>query len=418
VTRYLLLRILEIIPTTAGVLLLTFTLFHVVPGSPAEVVLGKNATAESLALFDTKYGYDKPLLAGNWAASRALARGAVIAPNGTVPLSFPPGAGVWRLTGRSSEKWAVFVRVVLRHSLSGERETRRVDAAAGRTCGPDWSTCITIPEGAVAEAITVEGAAGAAVRIARRTAHLFDSQLVHFLGGLLRGDLGESSDLGRPVGAVLREGVGASLALTVPILIGGTVLAILFGLWCALCRGGTADRSVLAVSTLLMSVNYVIWVLAGQFVLAYKLRLFPIWGFEHWTYLALPVVIGIASGLGRDIRFCRAAILDEVDKPYVRTALAKGLSMQRVMFRHVLRNSLIPIITYVSLSVPFLFTGSLLLESFFGIPGLGNVSLNAVHSKDMSVVRAVVLIGALLYQGVNLLADLSYAWLDPRVRLR
>jgi peptide/nickel transport system permease protein len=92
--------------------------------------------------------------------------------------------------------------------------------------------------------------------------------------------------------------------------------------------------------------------------------------------------------------------------------------MQRVMFRHVLRNSLIPIITYVSLSVPFLFTGSLLLESFFGIPGLGNVSLNAVHSKDMSVVRAVVVIGALLYQGVNLLADLSYAWLDPRVRLR
>jgi peptide/nickel transport system permease protein len=416
VTRYLLLRILEIIPTTAGVLLLTFTLFHVVPGSPAEVVLGKNATAESLAIFDTKYGYDKPLLAGNWAASRALARGAVIAPDGAVPLAFPPGAGVWRLTGRSSEKGSVFVSVVLRHSISGERETRRVDAAAGRTCGPDWSACITIPEGAVAEAITVEGAAGAAVRIARRTAHLFDSQLVHFLGGLLRGDLGESSDLGRPVGAVLREGVGASLALTVPILVGGTVLAVLFGLWCALCRGGTADRSVLAVSTLLMSVNYVIWVLAGQFVLAYKLRLFPIWGFEHWTYLALPVVIGIASGLGRDIRFCRAAILDEVD--YVRTALAKGLSMQRVMFRHVLRNSLIPIITYVSLSVPFLFTGSLLLESFFGIPGLGNVSLNAVHSKDMSVVRAVVVIGALLYQGVNLLADLSYAWLDPRVRLR
>jgi peptide/nickel transport system permease protein len=418
VTRYILRRILEVIPTTAGVLLLMFVLFHVVPGSPAEVVLGKNATAEALALFDAKYGYDKPLLAGRWAASRALGPGAAIAPDGTVPLAFPPGAGIWRLTGRSSEAWAVSVHVVLRHSASGGRETRRVDAAPGGTGGPDWSARITIPEGAVAEAMTTAGAAGAAVRIERRTADLFDSQLVHFLSGLLRGDLGESSDLGRPVGAVLREGVGPSLALTVPILAGGTVLAIMFGLWCALCRGGAADRSVLVVSTLLMSINYVIWVLAGQFVLAYKLRLFPIWGFEHWTYLALPVVIGIASGLGRDIRFCRAAILDEVDKLYVRTALAKGLSPQRVMFRHVLRNSLIPIITYVSLSVPFLFTGSLLLESFFGIPGLGNVSLNAVHSKDMSVVRAVVVIGALLYQGVNLLADLSYAWLDPRVRLR
>ena len=160
------------------------------------------------------------------------------------------------------------------------------------------------------------------------------------------------------------------------------------------------DRAVLVVSTLLMSVNYVVWVLAGQFLLAYKLRLFPIWGFEHWTYLALPVLIGVASGLGRDVRFCRTAILDEVGKPYVRTALAKGLATRRVMVRHVLRNSLIPIITYVSLSVPFLFTGSMMLESSFGIPGLGRVSVNAVHSSDMAV---VVPCGdrALVYQGVN-----------------
>ena len=286
-------------------------------------------------------------------------------------------------------------------------------AAAGR-----GRFCFTVPQGSAAEAVRLADGAGAALRLQRRTAHLFDSQLGHFLGGLARGDWGVSSDLGRPVAAVLREGVGPSLALTVPILVGGTALAVLFGLWCAWCRGGAVDRAVLVVSTLLMSVNYVIWVLAGQFLLAYKLRLFPIWGFEHWTYLTLPVLIGVASGLGRDVRFCRTAILDEVGKPYVRTALAKGLATRRVMVRHVLRNSLIPIVTYVSLSVPFLFTGSLLLESFFGIPGLGNVSLNAVHSSDMAVVRAVVVIGALVYQGVNVVADLSYAWLDPRVRLR
>ena len=131
----------------------------------------------------------------------------------------------------------------------------------------------------------------------------------------------------------------------------------------------------------------------------------------------MPVIIGIISSLGVDVRFFRTAILDEIYKPYVRTARMKGLSEARVLFVHVLRNSLIPIVTYISLAIPYLFTGSLMLESFFGIPGLGNVSINAIHSSDMAVVRAVVVLGALLYQGVNLVTDLLYAWLDPRVRL-
>ena len=131
----------------------------------------------------------------------------------------------------------------------------------------------------------------------------------------------------------------------------------------------------------------------------------------------LPVVIGMLSSLGVDVRFFRTAVLDEIYKPYVRTARAKGLSGPQILVRHVLRNSLIPIVTYVSLSIPYLFTGSLMLESFFGIPGLGSVSLNAIHSADLAVVRAVVVLGALLYQVVNLVTDLAYAWLDPRVRL-
>ena len=128
-------------------------------------------------------------------------------------------------------------------------------------------------------------------------------------------------------------------------------------------------------------------------------------------------MIGIVSGLGRDVRFYRTVILDETGKPYVRTALAKGLGRGRTQFSHVLRNSMIPIVTSVSMSVPFLFVGSILLESFFGIPGLGGVSLNAIHSVDANMVRAVVLVGSLLYQVSNLAADLLYAVLDPRVRL-
>ena len=129
------------------------------------------------------------------------------------------------------------------------------------------------------------------------------------------------------------------------------------------------------------------------------------------------MLIGVVSSLGSDVRFYRTVILDEVNRPHVRTAISKGLHPATVLLRHVLRNSLIPVVTNVSLSVPFLFAGSILLESFYGIPGLGGLGLNAVNSSDFAMVRAVVIIGAVLYQIANLLADLAYAWLDPRVRI-
>ena len=303
--KYIGKRLLEVIPTTFGIILLTFVLFNVVGGSPAQVILGKNATAESIAAFNHKYGYDLPL----------------------------------------------------------------------------------------------------------------PKQFVKFCTDLAKGDFGVSTEADEPVLDVLKRGVGPSLSLTVPILAGGTVVGLMLAMLCASGRGGKLDRAVLIGSTVLMSVNYVVWVLAGQFILAFKMGLFPVWGYENAFYLVLPVIIGIVSGLGVDVRFFRTAILDEIYKPYVRTARMKGLSEARVLFVHVLRNSLIPIVTYVSLAIPYLFTGSLMLESFFGIPGLGNVSINAIHSSDMAVVRAVVVLGALLYQGVNLVTDLLYAWLDPRVRL-
>ena len=180
-------------------------------------------------------------------------------------------------------------------------------------------------------------------------------------------------------------------------------------------RGRALDHAVLFGSTALMSVNYVVWVLAGQFFFAYKAGLFPVWGYESAYNLVLPVFIGVVSSLGADVRFFRAAILDEIYRPYVLAVRAKGLPGRVILVRHVLRNALVPIVTYVSLSIPHLFTGSLLLESFFGIPGLGSVAINAIHSSDMAVVRAVVVIGALLYQFVNLATDLLYAALDPRV---
>ena len=156
---------------------------------------------------------------------------------------------------------------------------------------------------------------------------------------------------------------------------------------------------------------------AGQWFLAYKWKIFPLWGWENWTYLALPVAIGVVSSLGPDARFYRTVVLDEVRKPSVRAAVSRGLSPARVLLCHVLRNSLVPVVTNVSLSVPFLFTGSILLESFFGIPGLGGVGLAAVNSSDFPTLRAVVLLSAVFYQISNLLADLLNAALDPAIRL-
>lgn len=307
--RYALRRVLEMIPTTVGVLLLTFALFNVVGGSPAEAVLGKNASAESIAAFNRQYGFDRPL---------------------------------------------VFAR---------------------------------------------------------------DSQFVRFLSDLARGDFGYSVEYDEPVLDVLARGVGPSLSLTVPILVGSVVVGLALALGAAAFRGRAIDHAVLLASAVLMSVNYVVWVLAGQFFLAYRLGLFPVWGYRNAFYLVLPVLIGIVSSLGTDVRFFRTALLDEIYRPYVLTARAKGLARPVILVRHVLRNALIPIVTYVSLSIPGLFTGSLLLEGFFGIPGLGAVAINAIHSADMAVVRAVVVLGALLYQFVNLATDLLVAALDPRVRL-
>lgn len=306
--------------------MLTFLLFHVVGGSPAEVVLGQRANADSIAAFNARYGYDKPLFVGSWGKSAGL------------PL--------------------------------GDRLLK-----------------------------------------------LCDSQLFHYLGRVLSGDFGESSSYGMRVADVLKIGIGPSLAITVPILVGGTILALMLAMLAAVHRGGLQDRMVLFGSTLLMSINYVVWILAGQFFLAFRLRLFPIWGFEGLSYLVLPVMIGILSGLGRDIRYFRTVFLDELDRSYVRTALSESLPRHRVFWGHVFPNAFIPIVTYVSLSIPYLFTGSLLLESFFGIPGLGGVTINAVNSADVEVIRAVVILGALLYQLVNLVTDLLYAILDPRVRI-
>ena len=384
--RYICKRLLEMIPTTFGVLVLSFILFYVVGGSPAQTVLGQHASQQAIAAFDAANGYDLPLFFGSQYEIDALRKDAT----GATELAFSLQEGDYLLPGAT--------QVTLRNPETGAQQHLTA------------STEVNVPTGWQISA--VEGASA----VLRKTRHFFDSQFLRYLKSLVQLDLGMSLETKQPVTQVLAQGLLPTMSLSVPILFFGAVLGVTLGLLCAARQGGLLDRGVLAVSTLLMSINYVVWILLGQYLLGFRWPVFPIWGYESAYYLILPVLIGVAGSLGPDVRFYRAAILDEVYKPYVRTAISKGVSPARILFVHVLRNALIPVITYISLAIPYLFTGSLLLESFFGIPGLGSISINAINSADMSVVRAVVIFGALIYQCVNLLTDITYGWLDPRVR--
>ena len=434
---YLLSRLLQVLPTTFVVFVLAFLTFHVIGGSPAEVVLGQRATAEALAAFEARHGFDRPLLAGRWQRTRAFSDRTLDAltpdpaPEASLadaprrvelPLAFALGEGRWRWRFRRLDP-AVRSAARLRWEMRAPTDDVEVRMTPLTPRGRRSAVAeLTVPGGLSVVRCTLELPSDldlrGELRLRKATRHWLDSQFFNSLRDLMRGDFGESVSYGRPVAAVLREGVGASLALTVPIFVGGLLLGLMLGMVCAAFRGRWVDRVILVLCALLMSVNYVIWVIGAQYLPAFRWGWFPIWGFESARYLVLPVAVGILSGLGRDVRFYRTVILDERYRPHVRAAIARGCAPARLWSRHILRNSAIAIVTQISLSLPFLFMGSLLLERFFGIPGLGGVSLNALHSGDVSVVRAVVILGALLYQALNLVTDLCYHLLDPRVRLR
>jgi len=185
-------------------------------------------------------------------------------------------------------------------------------------------------------------------------------------------------------------------------------------------RATPLDFWGVTVCVAMMSVSGLFYIIGGQFLIGKLWRLVPISGYsgglDAWKFLILPVVIGVVSGIGGGARWYRTIFLEEIGKDYVRTARAKGLSEAAVLFRHVLRNAMIPILTGVVVVIPTLFMGSLLTESFFGIPGLGSYTIDAIQAQDFAVVRAMVFIGSLLYIVGLMLTDISYTLVDPRIR--
>ena len=474
--RFILRRSLQMIPTVLGVIVVTFVLFNVVGGSPATLTLGKNVSPKQLEEFDEERGYNKPPIFGWWAKTHAYndsrfeknaeawstIEGVTYLPKERklrgriglqadrdyeVPLGFeldPNETYRLKLHYRTAVNAEVQLQVCTANDLSPtdeQDESGQVEVAkpawdirqSNTLLSKDiskvfgfrkWPTAIldVVPQpgGKVPRLfirVRDEGMELAKVTLRRKMGRPWDSQFVFYLKQIWNLDFGTSSSTNQPVTKLLRDGIFPSLLLTVPIFIVGLCVTISLSLICAFFRNRFIDRFFVVLAVALMSINYLVFIIGGQYVLAYRLEWFPMWGYESLQFLFLPILIGVISGLGSGLRFYRTVMLDEIYKDYVRTAFAKGVSNKAVLFKHVLKNAMIPIVTNVVIAIPFLYTGSLLLESFFGIPGLGYMGVNAIFSSDVDLLRAIVLIGAVMYVIANLMTDICYALVDPRVTL-
>ena len=238
--------------------------------------------------------------------------------------------------------------------------------------------------------------------------------------GLFTFDFGQADD-GRDITTDVLTRMGPSIALAVPSFITGIWVNICVALVVVMFRGTRLDKAAVALFVSLMSISGLFYIIGGQYLVATVWRLVPISGFEPgwmaWKFLVLPVVIGVVSGIGLGARWYRTLFLEAADQDFARTARAKGVSELGVLFKHVLPNALLPILTGVVVVIPALFMGSLLMEAFFGIPGLGSYMLDAIRAQDFAIVRTMVFVGSVLYIFGLILTDISYTLADPRVRL-
>ena len=230
---------------------------------------------------------------------------------------------------------------------------------------------------------------------------------------------GESDD-GRDIGYEISQRMWPSFAIALPAFFVGLMMYITIAMILAFFRATYVDYAGVILLLVMMSISGLFYIIGGQFLVGKLLHLVPISGYDNglsaWKFLLLPIVISLVMGVGASSRFYRTIFLEDIGKDYVRTARAKGLSELTVLFRHVLKNAMIPILTGAVFVIPLLFMGSLILESFFGIPGLGSYTIDAIRSQDFAIVRAMVFLGSVLYIIGLLLTDLSYTLVDPRVR--
>ena len=249
-------------------------------------------------------------------------------------------------------------------------------------------------------------------------------QLGIYLKSIVTFDWGKSWATNEAVSNLFASRLPATLTVMLPILVLDVLLALPIAMWVAYRRGSLADRSLMVITTVALSISFLVYIIVGQYLFGFQLGWFPVqgWSDNFWTnlitYVPLPVLLAVMVGLAPQTRLYRSFFLDELGHDYVRTARAKGLTENTVMFKHVLRNAMIPILTNVGLSLPGVFVGSFLIEVFFSIPGLGREILLAVNRSDYPVIQAIAVYLAVLTMVINLIVDVMFKLVDPRVVLK
>jgi peptide/nickel transport system permease protein len=249
-------------------------------------------------------------------------------------------------------------------------------------------------------------------------------QLGIYLKSIVTFDWGKSWATNEAVSNLFASRLPATLTVMLPILVLDVLLALPIAMWVAYRRGSLADRSLMVITTVALSISFLVYIIVGQYLFGFQLGWFPVqgWSDNFWTnlitYVPLPVLLAVMVGLAPQTRLYRSFFLDELGHDYVRTARAKGLTENTVMFKHVLRNAMIPILTNIGLSLPGVFVGSFLIEVFFSIPGLGREILLAVNRSDYPVIQAIAVYLAVLTMVINLIVDVMFKLVDPRVVLK
>jgi peptide/nickel transport system permease protein len=353
---YILKRIAQMVPTLAGVMLLIFVLFNTVGGDPALVLAGKITNQEQIENIRKQLGVDQPY---------------------HVQL----GYFAFEVATGFNCTWRSFTA----EPTPPKSDPKKPDAPAATKS--DTKPEANAPPKSKCEAV-------------------------------------RSWSTNEEVPKILATRIGPTLTIMIPVLILETIIALVLAIGVAYMRGSLTDRMVMMICTIAMSISFLVYIIVAQYYFGFKWGTFPVQGWSDSfakniaVYAPLPIMLAIFVGLAPALRLYRSFFLDEINNDYVRTARAKGLSENTVMLKHVMRNALIPVLTNVGIALPGIFVGSFLLESFFSIPGLGREILVAVNRSDFPVIKAATVYLAIVTMVINLLVDIMYKAVDPRVQLK
>jgi peptide/nickel transport system permease protein len=454
---FILRRLFQAVGTIFGVMLITFVLFRAMPGDIAAANLGEKATEREKAAWRHRYGYDMPLLVN--VHRRIL-----------IKDSSQPEPGATRMPPAVADAGESNASEALALILAGADDTSVPPDDRGRTFMGRWHSgldrqtpiseithgkSMTLPPpdsaeapksppgpprlvftltsrrkvevpltgvttvGELIDAINRAGGSDLQAEISRLSlGQVFDSQFFRHLrvSATFEARTLNEAD-GRKLTEIIAQHAPASLALTVPALAIEWTIGLAIAALVAYYRGSLGDKLGVFLSVLFMCVPTLGLMIYGQ-SLMYSISPKHAFGVTYVQNIYVPIAILVLAGLGSQVRFYRTIILDETNRDYVRTARAKGLPLYDVLFKHVLRNCMLPVLTSLILSVPFLMMGSLLFESYFGIPGLGDLMISAINSRNEPVINGLVFLTSLIYTLGLLLTDISYAIFDPRIRLR